>query len=129
MASVREAIGAVPANYDASFTFADWTGHALTEAYLKRPGQASVIASNMKRMIKEMLPPAMHEQQSVSSSAISGMGYSKISEILDIEFIDNTVYRYEGVPESVWESFKSASSKGRFFNMSIKDKYSFTQLM
>ncbi|MEF2495020.1 KTSC domain-containing protein [Vibrio mimicus] len=128
MAAVREAIGAIPANYNASFTFADWTGHGLTEAYLTRSGQASVISSHMKRMVKNLLPPALHGQQQVSSSAINGIGYSKISEILDIEFSDNTVYRYEGVPEGVWESFKAASSKGRYFNMSIKDKYSFTQL-
>lgn len=71
MEAVRESIGAVPANYNASFTFADWTGHSLGNAYLKRSGQASTIASNMKRIAKNLLPPSLHKQLSVSSS-VSG---------------------------------------------------------
>ncbi|MDP2500142.1 KTSC domain-containing protein [Vibrio splendidus] len=128
MSAVRNNIGAVPANYDASFNFSDWTGHGLTESYLIPSGQAAVISNHMKRIASNLVPPSLHKQVSVSSSAINSIGYSKISQVLDVEFSDNDVYRYEGVPENVWNNFQSASSKGKFFNINIKNSYSFTKL-
>lgn len=128
MAAVRSNIGAVPANYNASFTFSDWTGHALGEAYLHRSGQASVTASKMASIVKELKPFPLHNQNSSGSSAFKGMGYSKISRVLDIEFNDKSVYRYLEVPEAVWNEFTSASSKGGYFNKNIRNNYSFEQL-
>jgi len=35
-------------------------------------------------------------------------------------------YLYNGVPEQVFEDFKNASSKGQFFNLNVKDIYTFS---
>ncbi|MCJ2376923.1 KTSC domain-containing protein [Vibrio sp. ZSDZ34] len=128
MAAVREYIGAAPSNYDASFSFNDITGHGLIPSYLLPSGQANVIANHIKRIARNLVPPPIYEQQSVSSSAINSVGYSSISQLLDVQFADDSVYRYEGVPETVWDGFISASSKGKYFNISIKNSYSFTQI-
>ena len=34
-------------------------------------------------------------------------------------------YIFENVPYSVWQDFKDAESKGKFYNRNIKGKYSF----
>lgn len=128
MAAVRIYIGAVPPNYEASFSFNDITGHGLIPSYLHLSGQAKVIANHMKRIVSNLIPPPMHKQQSVISSAINSVGYSSINQLLDIQFSDDSVYRYEGVSETVWDGFISASSKGKYFNTSIKSSYFYTQI-
>ena len=37
----------------------------------------------------------------------------------------NKGYIYEGVPTSVWKGWKKASSKGRYYNASVKGKFRF----
>lgn len=59
----------------------------------------------------------------VSSSVIASTGYDHDSEVLEIEFVSGTVYRYRGVSQDVFEDFRDAPSKGTFFNAHIKDAY------
>lgn len=54
----------------------------------------------------------------VNSSAINSVAYE--DGTLFIEFDGNNWYRYPNVPESLFERFLLASSKGTFVNKSIK---------
>lgn len=61
----------------------------------------------------------------VNSSAISRIEHDAATGYLDIWFTGSGgPYRYYGVPRSVYEAFLAAWSKGTFFNMHIKDRYS-----
>jgi hypothetical protein len=57
----------------------------------------------------------------VSSSAISRIEW--FNGTLSIWFIPSGRYDYEGVPEAVYLAFLRASSKGRFYNDHIRDRY------
>ena len=57
---------------------------------------------------------------SVSSSALSTVGYCIKGRILEIEFVHGSVYRYYGVPPSVYHGLMNASSHGQYFNNSIR---------
>ncbi|MFL5227168.1 MAG: KTSC domain-containing protein [Microvirga sp.] len=59
----------------------------------------------------------------MSSSVIVAIGYDEGAETLDVEFVSGAVCRYYGVDPDVYEDFRSAASKGRFFNRHIKDAY------
>ena len=59
----------------------------------------------------------------VSSSAISHIGYDKNTKQMKITFKGSGTYDYCGVPESVFEAFKNASSIGTHYSKYIKDKY------
>jgi hypothetical protein len=59
----------------------------------------------------------------VDSSTIAAIGYDDEREILEIEFVAGTVYRFLGVSEEVFDTFSRARSLGRFFNERIKDAY------
>ena len=50
-----------------------------------------------------------------------------MSQILEIEFRVG-LYRYEDVPEYVYDDFMDAESKGRFFHENIKDVYSYSRI-
>jgi len=61
----------------------------------------------------------------VSSSNISSVGYDPSTETLEVKFTSGGLYQYFDVPESVYERFMNAYSKGSFFADHIKDRYRF----
>jgi KTSC domain len=62
-------------------------------------------------------------RQSVQSSAIAKVGYSKRRHILEIEFVNGAVYRYFDIPLSVHRDLMSAESKARFYDSKIRRHY------
>ena len=62
-------------------------------------------------------------RQSVQSSAIAKVGYSKRRHILEIEFVNGAVYRYFDIPVSVHRDLMSAESKARFYDSNIRKHY------
>ena len=71
----------------------------------------------------------MHPQMiPVLSSNIDGYLYLSQKSVLLIAFKSGGTYAYEGVPNVVEMDFVKASSKGKFFQTDIKDKYVATKL-
>jgi hypothetical protein len=62
-------------------------------------------------------------RQSVQSTAIGKIGYSKRRHILEIEFVNGAVYRYFDIPASVYRELMSAESKARFYDSNIRKHY------
>jgi len=58
---------------------------------------------------------------SVISSNIASVGYE--DNVVEIEFNSLSVYQYFNVPKEIYEGLLIASSKGKYFNLFIKDKY------
>ena len=54
--------------------------------------------------------------------------YAELSRSLEVEFVSGRRYRYAPVPPEVAARFRSAFSKGRFFNAHIRDAYPFEEL-
>lgn len=44
-----------------------------------------------------------------------------------VEFVSGRRYIYEGVPEPVANTFRSAFAKGVYFNSRIRDRYAFRE--
>ncbi len=127
MAGVRIAFGAIAANpVSASLAF-DFSGHGLKDSYLQ-DNAAPYIADLMKEIIDNLTPYPMFEQHPSSSSAISHIGHSYVSNILDIRFRYGGGYRYEGVDRETWEEFYYSTSHGTYFNENIKDNYPYTKI-
>jgi KTSC domain len=62
-------------------------------------------------------------RESVQSSAIAKVGYSKRRHILEIEFVNGAVYRYFDIQLSVHRDLMSAESKARFYDSNIRKQY------
>ena len=58
-----------------------------------------------------------------NSSAISSIAYHYAFQVLEIKFVSGGTYEYRGVPASVVEEMKLATSAGQFFHTNIKNKY------
>lgn len=76
------------------------------------------ITLNNKFIMKETFTPK-------SSSAISYTVYNSEKQDLTVYFTNGYESTYTGVPNEVYESFKTSDSKGKFFNENIKNAYSF----
>jgi lysyl-tRNA synthetase class 2 len=59
------------------------------------------------------------------STVIRSFRYDRKRHELDIVFQTRRRYVYEDVPRHVYAAMKAASSKGRFFNHHIRDRFSF----
>src|SRR5438034_9100507 len=75
-------------------------------------------------------PPPSHNhitsrlpRQSVQSTAIAKVGYSKRGHILEIEFVNGAIYRYFDIPLPVHRDLMSAESKARFYDSKIRKHY------
>lgn len=67
-------------------------------------------------------------KQTVSSSAVVSIGYDRRTETLEIEFGSGRVYQYYGVPDNLHKEIMQTPSKGQFFNIHIKDRFSFSRV-
>jgi hypothetical protein len=59
----------------------------------------------------------------VRSTAINAVGYDKTTQRMSITFKQGHAYNFCRVPENVFLGLLSASSKGRYYDEFIKDKY------
>lgn len=68
------------------------------------------------------------ERVRVQSSNIRSVGYDAGTLILEVEFENGNIYQYSGVPTDVHDRLMTASSKGRYLNERIKDRFAFRQV-
>ena len=62
------------------------------------------------------------------SSVIRSFEYRGESGELEITFTTGRRYLYSGIPPELAEAFRLALSKGRFFNLRIRDRYDYREL-
>lgn len=69
------------------------------------------------------------ERQQVTSTNIESIGYDPETKTLEVEFKKSgSVYRYDAVPEEVFEELKNAQSVGTYFGKAIKGVYEFKKI-
>jgi hypothetical protein len=59
----------------------------------------------------------------VRSSTLVSVGYDTERQTLEIEFQRRTVYQYFDVPKFLHDELMTATSKGRFFDQKIREKF------
>lgn len=64
----------------------------------------------------------------VESSTLAAVGYDTGRKLLELEFSSGAVYHYFGVPAAVHQSLLNASSKGTFFNRSIRGRFAYRRV-
>ena len=64
----------------------------------------------------------------VDSSSIACIAYAPELCVLEVEFRRGPVYRYSGVSNMVFAQFLNATSKGAYFNASIRNCFPYEQV-
>lgn len=60
------------------------------------------------------------DRKYVTSSNIASIGYDSFSMILEVEFLNGTIYQYFDIPETIYEDLMAADSHGKYLNEYIK---------
>ncbi|MGY0617121.1 KTSC domain-containing protein [Vibrio sp. FJH11] len=124
----RFSFGGVPSNPVSGSSMRDFSGHTLRYSYLESPAVRDILASMFEDITKGITPFPMYDQHPSSSSAIKSIGYSKINNILDVEFEHGGAYRYFDVPVGTWEHLYRSTSHGTYFNENIRGNFSYEKL-
>lgn len=60
----------------------------------------------------------------IPSTSISRAEYDPATAVFSLWFLaSGRRYDYEGVPQEIYEAYKQAFAKGRFFNENIRNKF------
>lgn len=62
-------------------------------------------------------------RQVVESQIVQSVGYDHVSSVLEVQFRNGWVYRYDDVPEHVFRALMSAPSHGKYLKRNIVDKF------
>ena len=62
------------------------------------------------------------------STVIKGYHYNEDKEVLTITFTTDRTYKYKNVAQKIYNQFSKATSKGRYFNYNIRDKYEYEEV-
>ena len=62
-------------------------------------------------------------RERVRSSSVAYVGYDEAKHVLEIEFHNGNVYRYQDVPAAVYRLLLQARSIGDFVNTIVKPKF------
>ena len=60
-------------------------------------------------------------REPVQSSNLASVGYDISTSVLEVEFLNGSVYQYYGVPAQVHEGLMNAGSKGSYFYQNIRN--------
>ena len=66
--------------------------------------------------------------QTVDSSMLYAIGYDQATQALEVVFHAGGIYRYERVPQSVYDELMAAPSKGRYMRQHVFGQYSYRRL-
>ena len=64
----------------------------------------------------------------VASTSIASVGFSREAQVLEVEFLNGSVYRYFDVALPIFEQLLGTESKGAFFNRVIRGRYSYSRM-
>ena len=64
----------------------------------------------------------------VKSRDLALIGYDNTTSTLEVVFRMGGVYRYQGVPESIYHELMAAPSHGTFFQKHVKVQYPFVKV-
>lgn len=60
------------------------------------------------------------ERQYVSSSNIASIGYDADNMVLEVEFLNGSIYQYYDVPQIIYDGLMAADSHGKYLAAYIK---------
>lgn len=64
----------------------------------------------------------------VESTTLAKVAYDVDRQLLELEFCDQRIYQYSGVPTEIHVALLLASSKGNYFNRHIRGQFTFCRL-
>jgi hypothetical protein len=75
------------------------------------------------------VPPGLLRGQQSGSFGIRDATYFSDRRELQITFLSGRTFSYRDVPQSIYDAFVASPSRGAFFNIAIRGRFQFHELM
>lgn len=75
------------------------------------------------------IPASVQRGQEMPSSVIRHASYDEETKEMRVTFVSGRVYVYDGVSRAIYNAFCNAPSKGAFFNVAIRGRYPFHEVV
>jgi lysyl-tRNA synthetase class 2 len=77
----------------------------------------------------QAIPASVEREREMPSSVIRDTSYDETTKEMRVTFVSGRVYVYDGVPRVIYNAFCNAPSKGAFFNVAIRGRYQFHEIV
>jgi lysyl-tRNA synthetase class 2 len=77
----------------------------------------------------QAIPASVEREREMPSSVIRDTSYDETTKKMRVTFVSGRVYVYDGVPRVIYNAFCNAPSKGAFFNVAIRGRYQFHEIV
>lgn len=99
-----------PKNSELNSSFKKYNGNHTTSNFAKRTSSPKEARLNILRI-------------RVKSSNIHSVGYDKLHKVLQVEFLNGSIYQFYDVPENIYKNILKADSKGKYFNCNVSGRF------
>ncbi len=86
------------------------------------------VVKSSEGLLHPNLLSGLMQRLPIDSRAIRSAAYDPELLILEIEFINGSIYHYYRVPSATYQQFCEADSKGIFVNQSIKPNFEYREI-
>lgn len=80
------------------------------------------------KTLHDLIKFKMFRKDQTESSCIADITYDPETLDMTVEFVKRGVYVYHAVPLDEMTDFQLSASQGRYFNLYIRDRYSFERI-
>jgi hypothetical protein len=70
----------------------------------------------------------MFDKSQTESTCVANVEYDPTTQDMTIAFIKRGTYKYFEVPIDTYVDFETAGSQGKYFNLYIRDRYTFERV-
>lgn len=70
----------------------------------------------------------MRHRVAVESKLLASVGHDPVSQVLEVEFCNGSVYEYYEVPDELFSALLTAESPGTFFLERIRDGFKYRRM-
>lgn len=85
-------------------------------------------SSTLHKLLASVREHGRRTAQPLESRCVMDLSYDPEQEKMTLEFVKRGTYVYDEVPLDVYVDFAQATSQGTYFNLYIRDKFSFERV-
>ena len=78
---------------------------------------------------EEEISELQSKLEAVESSNLAAVGYDERQQVLEVAFLDGSVYQYYRVPADVYRELMEAPSHGSYFYWNIREAYRYYRII
>lgn len=78
--------------------------------------------------LNKLLKFKMFGKGQTESTCVADVEYNPLTREMTVQFVERGTYKYKEVPIDEYVDFEMAASQGKYFNLYVRDRYSYERV-